>query len=174
MFGVRGVGPQGGAVGEFGDEHNVAGIVDVADIKADFDVSEAIDPAFQALEQGLDLGPRRRALFCGLPRQPPHHDVPDRPRHLLISSPAAFVVCGHFALRKSEIKTKICKSLFRYLQKWTVCCNLRCFPKRPSWAASPRPPRRCGCRMRRRAAPSARWGGGSPGGWCGGTARAAG
>ena len=52
----------------------------------------AVDPPFQILEEGLDLGPPRRALFRGLPVQPPHHDVPDRVRHSLISSPAAFAL----------------------------------------------------------------------------------
>jgi hypothetical protein len=65
MFRMGGVGLQGAAVGKLGDEDNVAGVIDIADIDADLDMGEAVDPALEALKQGFDLGPGRQA-FCGL------------------------------------------------------------------------------------------------------------
>lgn len=55
MLGMRGIGLQSGAIGEFGEQHDVAGIVDVTDIKPDFDMGETVNAAFQSLKQGLDL-----------------------------------------------------------------------------------------------------------------------
>ena len=72
----------------------LAPAVDIADIEADLDMGEAVDPAAQPLKQGLDLGPGGGTLRKRLPAQPPHHDVPDRARHFPVSSPAILLVFG--------------------------------------------------------------------------------
>src|SRR4051812_1443042 len=82
------IGLQGAAAAEFRQQDHVAGIVDLADIQADLDVSQAVDPTFEGLEQGLDLEACRRAFGSRLGAQPPHHDMPDRPRH------SCFLTCA--------------------------------------------------------------------------------
>ena len=52
---MRGIGFERSAVREFGDENDVAGVIDVADVEADLDMVEAFDQALQTLEGVLDL-----------------------------------------------------------------------------------------------------------------------
>lgn len=59
---MRGIGLQSGAIDKFGEQDNVASIVDFADIDADLDMSEAVNASLQPFEQGLDCEPRLRAL----------------------------------------------------------------------------------------------------------------
>ena len=45
MFRVGGVGLERSVVGEFGEQNDVAGVVDITDVETDFDMGEAVDPA---------------------------------------------------------------------------------------------------------------------------------
>lgn len=81
MLGVTAIGFERGAVGELADQDKVAGIVDFADVDADLDMGEALDPAPESFESSLDLGAGIDTRLGRVAAHAPHHDVTDRTGH---------------------------------------------------------------------------------------------